>query len=295
MDSRQLKAFVAVFEERNITQAAQRLFITQPTLSVTIRQLEDMLGAPLFVRQPRGVAVTEEARLFYPQARKLLDQMESVSSLFRERRSCEPMLLGVDGDIAPSRLSRILRLARQRIPGLLLSAEPGCVGDARVAPEDLRCEDDLFLPLWEERFVLAVPAQSPLAGLAEVDLAALGQEDWITCPGHESHQRLLAMHGENSRGVMLAAKAGSLALAARMVEAGWGVALLPATLLEELGGVCGVPAAGPQLTRRIGLCYAAQALDKPVVARLHALLADEALSGALSSANLDDSVPRSKA
>ena len=54
MDVRHLKAFLAVFEERNITAAAQRLFISQPTLSVTIKQLEDELGVALFVRQPCG-------------------------------------------------------------------------------------------------------------------------------------------------------------------------------------------------------------------------------------------------
>ncbi|MCQ9186652.1 LysR family transcriptional regulator, partial [Streptomyces sp. IBSBF 2953] len=59
MDVRHLKAFLAVFEERNITAAAQRLFISQPTLSVTIKQLEDELGVALFVRQPRGVDVSE--------------------------------------------------------------------------------------------------------------------------------------------------------------------------------------------------------------------------------------------
>ena len=54
MDMRHLKAFIAVFEARNITAAAQRLCVAQPTLSVTIRQLEDDLGTPLFLRQARG-------------------------------------------------------------------------------------------------------------------------------------------------------------------------------------------------------------------------------------------------
>ncbi|MBC7212683.1 MAG: LysR family transcriptional regulator, partial [Pseudomonas sp.] len=62
MDIRHLKAFIAVFEARNITIAAQRLCVAQPTLSVTIRQLEEELGAELFLRQARGVEVSEQAR-----------------------------------------------------------------------------------------------------------------------------------------------------------------------------------------------------------------------------------------
>lgn len=65
MDIRSLKAFIAVFEERNITQASARLYLSQPALSATIRQLEQELGAELFQRQPRGVDVTDAARLLY--------------------------------------------------------------------------------------------------------------------------------------------------------------------------------------------------------------------------------------
>ncbi|MBV7515935.1 LysR family transcriptional regulator, partial [Pseudomonas sp. PDM25] len=87
MDIRHLKAFLAVFEERNITSAAQRLFISQPTLSVTIKQLEQELGATLFIRQPRGVEVTEEARVLYPQARRMVADAMALSRLFRAGES----------------------------------------------------------------------------------------------------------------------------------------------------------------------------------------------------------------
>ena len=72
MDVRTLRAFVAVFEERNITAAATRLFITQPTLSTTIKTLEDELGVTLFVRQARGVEGTEAAHRLYPRAKRLI-------------------------------------------------------------------------------------------------------------------------------------------------------------------------------------------------------------------------------
>ena len=75
MDKRQLKAFICVFEERNITRAAQLLNLTQPALSATIKLLEEELATTLFIRRPRGVEVTEDARVLYPQARKMLSDM----------------------------------------------------------------------------------------------------------------------------------------------------------------------------------------------------------------------------
>jgi DNA-binding transcriptional LysR family regulator len=94
MDIRHLKAFIAVFEERNITFAAQRLCVAQPTLSVTIRQLEDDLGAELFVRQARGVEVTEQARALYAQACRMVAEAEALRRRFGQGREQVPLTLG---------------------------------------------------------------------------------------------------------------------------------------------------------------------------------------------------------
>nr|WP_199066983.1 LysR family transcriptional regulator [Chromobacterium sp. ASV5] len=277
MDIRQLKAFIAVFEERSITLAAQRLFLTQPTLSVTIRQLEDALGATLFTREARGVSVSDDARLLYPQAKRLVEQAEALGQLFRKRDSCLPLCIGIEADLGPGQVEAFLRLARQASPLLLLTLVDGCAGDARLASEDARCEDELFLPLWEENFVLAMPAGHPLERQAATDLAALGQADWITCPDHPSHQRLLALYGSAGEALGYAANAGSLTLALRMVAAGLGVALLPASLPQDCPGVISRPLDGPSLSRRVGLCYAAQAMEKPGLQQLlHYALANGA-------------------
>ncbi|MGL5739790.1 MAG: LysR family transcriptional regulator, partial [Plesiomonas shigelloides] len=72
MDYRLLRAFTAVFEEKNMTAAAQRCHVSQPALSASIRQLEEQLNVTLFIRQPKGVALTDEARRLYPSARRLV-------------------------------------------------------------------------------------------------------------------------------------------------------------------------------------------------------------------------------
>ncbi|AOZ49185.1 LysR family transcriptional regulator [Chromobacterium vaccinii] len=279
MDIRQLKAFVAVFEERSVTLAAQRLFVTQPTLSVTIRQLEDALGVTLFERLPRGVDVSEDARLLYPQARRMLAQADALTRMFRQRRDCAPLCLGVDADVGRSQLEALLARAARAEPAILLEVREGCCGDARLAAEDGRCEDELFLPLWEEDFVLAVPADHPLAARDQVDIALLDEPDWTVCPDHPSHQRLLDLHG-SATPTLAAARAGSLRLAAHMAAAGLGVALLPASLADDHPGLKAIPLAGATPTRRVGLCYAAQALELPALQALKETLDGYSGSGA---------------
>ena len=264
MDIRHLKAFLAVFEERNITAAAQRLCISQPTLSVTIKQLEENLGAPLFTRQPRGVDVTQEARVLYPQARRMVSEADALSRLFRADEYRAPLALGVEGDIADSQVEAFIRMAHQAIPNLLLTLHEGCQGDARLAVEELCCEDELFLALWEESYVMALPLGHPMAD-ASVD--GVDVEGWITCPQHVSHQRLMSFYRRSPEA--LAGHAGSLHQALRMVAAGVGVAMLPASLVAGHPAV--VARSMPRLapSRRVGLCFAAQALEMPSVRALH--------------------------
>lgn len=257
MDIRHLKAFLAVFEERNITVAAQRLFVAQPTLSVTIRQLEEELGVALFERQARGVAVSEQARQLYPQAQRMVADAEALSRRFRQEPSRAELRLGVEADIAASHIEACVRMAAAAVPGLQLTLLDGCQGDGRVGVEALCCEDELFLPLWEEPFVLASPPE-PVGA-------------WITCPEHYTHQRLLGCY-DDATGEP-AAHAGSLQQAVHMVSAGLGRALLPQSLVERHPGVHWRPWSGSALTRRVGLCYAAQALQLPALAQLHEALA----------------------
>ncbi|WP_346833156.1 LysR family transcriptional regulator [Pseudomonas abietaniphila] len=270
MDIRQLSAFIAVFEERNITSAAQRLFTSQPTLSVTIRQLEEALGTTLFQRLPRGVDVTDDARTLYPQARRLLAEAHALSNQFRQRNDRLALDIGVEGDIASSHLEAFLALAYQVVPNLLLTLQDGCSGDARLSVEEDCCEDELFLPLWEEPFVLAIPAQHPLAQEAALDEADLANVQWITCPSHPSHQRLMELYNRSSASV--AATAGTFTLALRLVAAGAGLAMLPESMASHHSGVTTRTAKTPNLNRRVGLCYAAQALDTPALRLLHAHL-----------------------
>ncbi|VVD87774.1 LysR family transcriptional regulator [Pandoraea iniqua] len=255
MDGRQLKAFIAVFEERNITAAARRLHLSQPALSGTIKSLEDLLGAQLFTREARGVAVTEAARILYPQARRILSQTDSMTRQFRQGGNVSAIDIGIEADIAGQDVAVFVRLARQAMPALFVNLLDGCKGDARLSTEDGRCEDELFLPLFAEPYVLAIPEGADAEGLP-----------WIVCPNHPTHQRLLPYYGAAAGAP--AASAETLALALDLVAAGLGACVAPESLARAHTNVDVASIDGFEMSRRVGICYAVQALDQSVLATL---------------------------
>lgn len=266
MDNRQLHAFIAVFEERNITAAAKRLFLTQPALSTTIKMLEDSLGTPLFIRQPRGVEVTEDARILYPHARRMVAEMEALTQSFKRERNRQPLEIGIENDIANSQIADFLRHIHDPEFNLLVNLESGCEGDIRFGCEELRCEDELFLPLNTEPFILAIPSHHPLAEKATLTLSDLHGLCWIMCPKLSSHQRLLPIYGATANSP--AANAGTFSLALCLVTQGLGVAIVPESLAQEHPQIITRSLPGHTLSRRTGVCYAIQSLTQPAVSQL---------------------------
>lgn len=79
MELRHLRYFVAVAEEMNIHRAATRLHVSQPPLSVAIKQLEEEIGTPLFYREGRGIQITKAGEYFLNQARNILSQAQEAT------------------------------------------------------------------------------------------------------------------------------------------------------------------------------------------------------------------------
>ncbi|MDF0604051.1 LysR family transcriptional regulator [Neisseriaceae bacterium TC5R-5] len=268
MDIRQLKAFIAVFEEGNITQAAKRLHLSQPALSATIQQLEQQLEVQLFQRQARGTALTDAARVLYPAARRLVNEMGELHQLLHQPQDCTPLILGLAADLGPADVAHFLRQAYQAVNGLLLETVSTCAGDIRLDEESQRCEDELFLPLWEEAYVLALPAHSALANQQAIKPLQLCGQDLVACPEHPSHQRFASILGPAAKELVLAARAANLQQALVLVAAGIGIALLPQGLCQGVAGVITRPLANMRLNRRIGLCYLPENQNKPAVSLL---------------------------
>ncbi|WP_035385108.1 LysR family transcriptional regulator [Ferrimonas futtsuensis] len=265
MDVRLLRCFVAVFEERAITAAAQRVFVSQPSLSAAIKQLESELGVTLFRRHKRGVDLTDEAHQLYPLALQALGQMEKMSRLFDDASARLPLSLANFHDISPSHYARFLGHCIELAPQLsleLLDHEDERA-QARMTLDVFKREDELFLPLWEEDYVLCVPKAHPLAERERVSIADLNDFNFIECVACEAHQQTLSLLASEGFAVNLVAKAQHKTQVRHLVSAGVGISFLPWGVLETADDLVQVALDAPRMFRRIGLTLHASDSGKP--------------------------------
>ncbi|WP_258078333.1 LysR family transcriptional regulator [Xanthomonas arboricola] len=176
MDLRQLKYFVTVARERNFTRAAEMLHIAQPPLSRQIQQLEEELGTRLLLRSSRPLRLTDAGRLFYEEALQVLGRVEQMKDAARRIGRSEQRVLSI-GFVASTLyggLPMVVRRLRQHRPDLdirlvelmsgqqieALKAGRIDLGFGRIRSDDAAVER---LVLREERLVVALPADHPLA------------------------------------------------------------------------------------------------------------------------------------
>src|ERR1700720_3326246 len=95
MEIRELRYFAAVYSERNLTAAARHCFISQPSISAAIANLEAELGTTLFIRHKKGVAPTASAEQFHAVARRIIDEADAARNLFRKPSARHALTLGL--------------------------------------------------------------------------------------------------------------------------------------------------------------------------------------------------------
>lgn len=196
MDVRQLKYFVAVANTRNFTRAAEQLHIAQPPLSRQIQLLEEELGVQLLLRNSRPVRLTEAGRMFYEQAVQIINRMDQLKTTTRQLGQAHRQTLSI-GFVASTLyggLPLLVRQLRQLYPELdvqlvempsmqqVTALKTGRIdmGFGRIRSTDTGVTRTV---LREERLVLAVPPDAPLAAdTAPVSLQALHGEKLIVYP-----------------------------------------------------------------------------------------------------------------
>lgn len=269
MDLRLLRYFIAVFEEQNITRAAERSHVSQPSISSAIKQLEEMLGVSLFVRSKQGVIITDEAHHLYPRAKRLIEQAHSIEDLFKGNAEERHLTLGVFPDLSPKRLSNVLETMRQQIPGLtprLVDVNAEC--DIRITVDLLRSQGETWVPLWEEDYVLCMRPDHELAGREFVLPEELYKYDFIECPPCEAHQQTIGLMACSELRMNIVASGEHKSQVMHLVQAGYGISFLPDGVLETAYDLVTVPLKAPRMFKRVGFTYSADKTTSDVVSKV---------------------------
>ncbi|TFW27678.1 LysR family transcriptional regulator [Duganella callida] len=247
MELRQLRYFVTVAEELHFGKAALRLHMTQPPLSQTIQALEEELGAVVFERNRRGVALTPAGAALLPEARRLLAQAQQLPQLVQRAAAGEvgrltlAFVTSADYSVLPPFL-RAYRAAYPQVQITLQEATSDLQLDdllnSRIdagllippLPDKAKQELD-YLPVLNEPLMLALPAGSPaLKKKGRLALAALPLLPLIIFPRAISpalHDAILSVFREAGVTPEIGQQAIQMQTIVSLVSAGMGMALVP--------------------------------------------------------------------
>src|SRR5437660_7401243 len=157
MDIRELRYFSAVFAERNLTAAARRCFISQPSISAAITNLEAELGTTLFLRHKKGVAPTEAAERFHSVASRIIAEADAARNLFRKPSTRGALTLGLMRTLDMPRTIPLLKPLTAASDVALRLVGANEAADARIISKSMIDADEHFVPLWVDRYVAALP------------------------------------------------------------------------------------------------------------------------------------------
>lgn len=117
MDIKQLRYFIAIAEEKNITAAANRLHMTQPPLSLQLKQLEEELGVKLFERNGKSMDLTDKGKVLYQKALHLINNIEEIKNELKETEEGKRGLISVGiNTLSLSGFSDVLRNFHKKYP-----------------------------------------------------------------------------------------------------------------------------------------------------------------------------------
>jgi DNA-binding transcriptional LysR family regulator len=264
MEVHQLAYFESVSRHLHFTRAAQELNVAQPSVSQQIRKLEHELGAPLFHRMKRHVALTEAGKTFLPHARAVLQRLEEARVEVQELSGLRKgtLAVGAPPSVGTHLLPRALAAFSRQHPGISLSfreagsrtlvalLEDGEL-DLAVVIQPIRHPALETQPLIEEELLLVLPRMHHLANDSSrqrVRLAQLDKEPFVLLRegAYDLRDQTLAACRRAGFEPHVALDGGEMDSMLRFVAAGIGLAILPEMVVSDVE-----PADSPVVLRRL--------------------------------------------
>lgn len=237
----ELQYIVALAQEHHFARAADRVFVTQPALSLAVKKLEDELGVTIFERRKNHVALTPLGEKIVHQAQRVLEEADQIKLLAAQGKNqlVGALRLGVIATVGPYLLPDLIPLLYKRAPGMPLEIEENLTvnltamlksGKLDVIMIALPFEEPgiLIQALYDEPFKAVVPADHRLARKGKIDQAWLSKER-VLLPhaGHCFRQQVLDSCPELSRADTEALQGNSLETIRQMVASGLGITVMP--------------------------------------------------------------------
>lgn len=275
----ELKYIVAVARERHFGRAAEACFVSQPTLSVAIRKLEEELDVVIFERGGAEVGITPIGLRIIEQAQKVLEEGANLKEIARQGQNplSGPLRVGIIYTVAPYLLPLLVPQQIQLTPDMPLVLQENYTVrllellrqgeiDAAIVAVPLPETGFMVKPLYDEPFVVAVPHDHPWQGRSHIDAQELKNETMLLLgSGHCFRDQVLDVCPELSRfsasseGIQRTFEGSSLETIRHMVATGIGVTVLPATALttpaQDNALLEYIPFSEPVPDRRIALIW----------------------------------------
>jgi len=276
MNLRDLQYIIAVAETHHFGKAAQRCFVSQPTLSGQIKKLEDELGVVIFERTNRSVEITHVGESILTHARQMMEQAEAIQQLARAQQDplTGPLRVGAIPTLSPYLMPLILLPLKKQHPQmkLVLSEELTDTLLQRLHNHEIEAallatpveEQDLeSLPLFDEPFWVAYPREHPFYTKDKITQRDLDNENLLLlAEGHclaKQAMDVCHLKERQAKGEMADLRAASLETLIQLVRAGFGITLLPALAMQGSwatgSGVVAQPLTLARASRRVFLVF----------------------------------------
>lgn len=278
----ELRYVVTLARERHFGRAAERCHVSQPTLSVAVKKLEDELGIPLFERSKNSIRVTETGKRIIEQAQRVLDQVGVIRDMAQDGKNQlnAPLKVGAIYTIGPYLFPHLLPELRRAAPDMPLYIEENYTAtlrqklrqselDAIIIALPFEEPEVVTLPLYDEPFVVLLPGGHPLTERESLTAEELAKEQLLLLgPGHCFRDQVLesctplvdaVTRNPNAKAPSLVTEGSSLETIRHMVASGLGITVLPlsaATAMQYDESILAVrPFAAPVPFRTVALAW----------------------------------------
>ena len=300
----ELRYIVAVARERHFGHAAEACFVSQPTLSVAVKKLEEELGISLFERSQSEVTITPVGADVVAQAQRVLEQAGAIKELVKQRRDplAGQLRLGVIYSIAPYLLPALVPRMIRTAPGMPLVIEENFTfrllemlrsGDIDVAllAQPFSEPGILMQAVYDEPFMVALPAGHAWVARKAIPAADLKKETMLLLgSGHCLRDQVLQVCPEMMRfssssaaGIQKTFEGSSLETIRHMVASGIGLTVLPASAVppgeRKKDLIVYRPFIAPAPSRRIALAWRKSYTRSAAIAKLRECVLASGLAG----------------